>query len=282
MIAALIAAAMTTSAPAVQAAPAAQPAHVTQARSTFSPALPDARPALWVVNDEDTVIYLFGTFHALDGKSAWFNDEVETAFNQSNQLILETLVPQMLRKPAAPPRGMGLQQPVGPFAGSASFLSTSKTVMSAGRSQGMSTDRGADAILRQAADDVGKPVGGLESFDFQLKMFSRMPGAKLPSDPAAAASQKAAVAALLTSLQAAWNAGDIESFTPMLEQMQAKSPDTYRLLFQDRNGRWAAWIARRLQQPGTVFVAVGAGHLAGKDSVQHKLAQFGIRSARVN
>jgi uncharacterized protein len=274
MIAALIAAAMTTSAPGVQAAPVARAAPAAQA-------LPDAKPALWVVNDEDTVIYLFGTFHALDGKTAWFNDEVETAFNQSNQLILETLVPQMLRRPAAA-RATGLPQPVGPFAGSASYLSTSKTVMSAGRSQGMSTDRGADAILRQAADDCGKPVGGLESFDFQLKMFSQMPGAKLPSDPAAAASQKAALAAVLNRLQTAWNAGDIESFAPMLDQMQSSSPQTYKLLFQDRNGRWAAWIARRLQQPGTVFVAVGAGHLAGKDSVQHKLAQFGIRSARVN
>ncbi len=90
------------------------------------------------------------------------------------------------------------------------------------------------------------------------------------------------MAAVLARLQIAWNTGDVESFTPMLEQMQSRSPDSYKLLFQDRNGRWAAWIARRLQQPGTVFVAVGAGHLAGKDSVQQKLAGFGIRSARVN
>ena len=31
-------------------------------------ALPDADPAIWVVKDPDTTIYLFGTFHALDGK----------------------------------------------------------------------------------------------------------------------------------------------------------------------------------------------------------------------
>lgn len=263
MIAALIAAAVTTA-----AVPPAQAPR------------PNARPALWVVNDEDTVIYLFGTFHALDGKSEWFNDEVVTAFNQSDQLVLETLVPQPLRKPPVTPN-VGIQ-PVGPFAGSASFLSTSKMVMSAGRAQGMSTDQGADSILRQAADEVGKPVGGLESFEFQLDMFSRMPGARPPSDAAAAARSKAAMAAVLARLQIAWNTGDVESFTPMLEQMQSRSPDSYKLLFQDRNGRWAAWIARRLQQPGTVFVAVGAGHLAGKDSVQQKLAGFGIRSARVN
>ena len=269
MIAALIAAAMSTSAPAEPPAQAS---------------LPDARPALYVVNDEDTVIYLFGTFHALDGKSEWFNDEVRTAFGRSDELILETLIPSVLQKPPVQrlaPQGMGLQ-PVGPFAGSASFLTTSKTVMSAGRSQGMSTDHGADAVLREAADEIGMPVGGLESFEFQLGMFAKMPGAKPPSDPEAAERTKAAVAAMLTSLQTAWNRGDIESFAPMLEQMQAKSPETYRLLFNDRNGRWAQWIARRLQQPGVVFVAVGAGHLAGKDSVQHKLGTYGIRTARVN
>ena len=268
MFAALVAAVITTSAPAVPVAQAS---------------VANARPALYVVNDEDTIIYLFGTFHALDGKSEWFNDEVRTAFSGSHELVLETLVPAHLKQPRMPrqPQDMGIQ-PVGPFAGSATFLTTSKTVMSAGRSQGMSTAHGADAVLRDAADEVGKPVGGLESFEFQLGMFRSMPGANLPSDPAAAARTKAAVAALLTDLQAAWNRGEIEKFAPMLEQMETGSPDMYRLMFNDRNGRWAQWIARRLQQPGVVFVAVGAGHLAGKDSVQHKLGKYGIRTARVN
>jgi uncharacterized protein len=268
MITALIAAAISAPAPALP---------------VVGTAVPDARPALYVVNDEDTIIYLFGTFHALDGKSAWFNDEVRTAFTASNQLILETMVPAHLLKPViqrpSPPMPV---QPVGPFAGSASFLSTNKMVMSAGQSQGMSTKHGADAILRDAAEEIGKPVGGLESFEFQLGMFSKMPGAAAPSDPAEAARTKAAVAMMLNRLQAAWNRGDIESFTPMLQQMEATSPKTYRLLFNDRNGRWAQWIARRLQQPGVVFVAVGAGHLAGKDSVQHKLGRYGIRTARLN
>jgi len=267
MIAALVAAAVAVPAPVLQAEPAAPL---------------NARPALYVVNDEDTIIYLFGTFHALDGKSEWFNDEVQTAFRGSHELVLETLIPEHLKQPRTPRQPAAILQPVGPFAGSASFLTTSKTVMSAGRSQGMSTAQGADAVLRDAADDVGMPVGGLETFEFQIGMFSKMPGAKPPSDPATAARTKAAVATMLTELQAAWNRGEIEKFGPMLDQMETKSPEMYRLMFNDRNGRWAKWIARRLQQPGVVFVAVGAGHLAGKDSVQHKLSNYGIRTARIN
>ncbi|HET6940851.1 MAG TPA: TraB/GumN family protein [Sphingomicrobium sp.] len=267
MIAALIAAAITVPAP---AAPVAEPVKA------------NARPAIFVVNDEDTIIYLFGTFHALDGKSEWFNDEVRTAFTGSKELVLETLVPDSLRRPVVQPVPRGTMQPVGPYAGSASFLTTSKMVMSAGKSQGMSTDNGADAILRDAAEQTGKPVGGLESFEFQMNMFGKMPGAKPPSDPEAAARTKAQIAAVLEKLQGDWNRGDIEGFTPMLQQMEASSPQTYKLLFNDRNGRWAQWIARRLQQPGVVFVAVGAGHLAGKDSVQQKLGKYGIRTARIN
>jgi len=248
--------------------------------------IPDARPALWVVNDEDTIIYLFGTFHALDGKSDWFNDEVKTAFSASDELILETIVPEpgmpaTLDPPLTGPR----IAPVGPFAGSASFLSTSKTVMSAGRSQGMSIDAGADTVLRNAAQVSGKPVAGLESFDYQMNMFSKLPGNSRPkaaSVPTAAVQTKALAASLLTRLQTAWTQGDTNSFAAMLDQMQSKSPETYKLMFLDRNARWAGWIANRLQQPGTVFVAVGAGHLAGRDSVQMRLADLRIRSQRIN
>ena len=244
------------------------------------PALPDSTPAMWVVNDSDTVIYLFGTFHALDGKTDWFNDEVLTAFSQSHELVLETLVPK-------PPTATGMTMPgtvapMAPVAGSASFLSTTKAVMSAGRSNGMSTAKGADAILRDAAEGTGKPVSGLESFEFQIGMFSRLPGAKMPRGAAPTKAADQALANLLSYLQSAWNRGDVDSFAPMLDDMRAKSPDTYRLLFAERNARWADWIAHRLDQPGTVFVAVGAGHLAGRDSVQVKLAGRGIGSARIN
>lgn len=241
---------------------------------TTPPSYPplDASPAMWVVNDHDTIIYLFGTFHALDGRAEWFNDEVLTAFSGSDELVLETVLPRRGSNARAMP----------PLAGSSSFLSTTKLVMSVGRTQGMSTKRGADAVLREAAENTGKPVGGLESLQTQLEMFNRLPvGAK----PATTAQKQQAVEALpdiLARLQAAWVRGDTESFAPMLETMRLKTPEAYRLMFVERNSRWAQWIDHRLQRPGTVFIAVGAGHLAGQDSVQAKLAQLGVSAARIN
>ncbi len=247
--------------------------------------VPD-HPALWVVNDNDTIIYLFGTFHALDGKSDWFEQAVRTAFSASDQLVLETLVPEPSTAPVPAPPQIGTipggTAPVMQLAPSASsMLASSRTVMSAGRSEGLSTANGADAILREAAERSGKSVGGLESFQFQLRMFSTLQDSTAAKAPDAQAVR--ALGAVLAQLQSAWNRGDVEiGFAPLLMQMRAQSPQTYATMFVQRNARWAHWISERLKTPGTVFVAVGAGHLSGPDSVQNQLAQLGVKSARIN
>ena len=59
------------------------------------------------------------------------------------------------------------------------------------------------------------------------------------------------------------------------------APELYALLFTRRNATWADWIQQRLAQPGTVFLAVGAGHLSGDDSVRALLEARGIQAERV-
>jgi len=262
-----------------------EPALPMQHHAQLRPSQP--RPALWVVNDQDTIIYLFGTFHALDGRGEWFDRSVRTAFSASDQLILETLVP---KAPALLASGQGNLAPI--TRGQAprrvtelapsSFLGTTKLVMNAGRASGLSTDHGADAVLRDAAESIGKPVGELESFEHQLRMFSTLPAPPSAAEQARDPRISRALGAILSQLQSAWSRGDIDSFAPMLQQMQAQSPQVYETMFVERNARWASWIAERMKTPGTVFVAVGAGHLSGPDSVQNRLAMLGVRSARVN
>ena len=59
------------------------------------------------------------------------------------------------------------------------------------------------------------------------------------------------------------------------------SPEVAKTLLTDRNARWATWIKQRMAKPGTVFIAVGAGHLAGADSVQAQLAKQGVTAQRI-
>lgn len=261
-------------------------AAIAAASPQAAPAAPPAEPALFVVRDADTTVYIFGTFHALDGRSEWFNDEVRDAFERSGELVLETLVPEGPAKPApaftsttAPPLGTLSVTP------SASFLATTRMAINAGRTQGMQVNNGADMVLRHVAETEGKTVEGLETLESQLNMFSRLPATAPSAMPRAGEPVDGPMRSLskaMADMQSAWKRGDQSVFVRMLEQLNRASPNTYRVMFTERNGRWADWIAGRMQTPGTVFVAVGAGHLAGHDSLLVRLAQLGIESARVN
>ncbi len=253
------------------------------ATPTNAPAQATAQPAMFVVHNAGTTIYIFGTFHALDGKANWFNDQVRGALDQSQELVLETIVPE---QPLLPGQFGRVRPPsVTP---SASFLATTRMAINAGRAQGMQVDNGADMILRHAAEAEGKTVEELETLEFQINMFNRMPATvQAPGSPAAPASTRptAPVESLseaMAEMQAAWKRGDQSVFVRMLGQLKSASPDTYRMMFIERNARWADWIRARMRTPGTVFVAVGAGHLAGDDSLLVRLAERGIPSQRVN
>lgn len=245
-----------------------------------APTLVRATPALWEIRDADTTIYLFGTFHSLDGRTAWFDNKVRQAFDASGELVLETVVPTDMAAARAANREQVTE--VSPVTGKRTlkpFIASTRAVVGEGQSMGMSVDNGADAVLRRVAEGNGKRVSGLEAFEDQLKTLSNIPA---PPPGAAAAAPAAPPAVTLNELLGAWTTGNTAAFSTMLAGFEAKAPAAYRMLISDRNARWGQWIANRLDQPGTVFVAVGSGHLAGKDSVQQWLAARGIETTRVS
>jgi uncharacterized protein YbaP (TraB family) len=79
----------------------------------------------------------------------------------------------------------------------------------------------------------------------------------------------------------AWANGDVAGVARTFDGETALSPELRKALMTDRNARWADWLKARMAKPGTVFVAVGAGHLAGKDSVEAMLAAKGVKVVRV-
>src|ERR1700760_663528 len=74
-----------------QTAPA--PAPTAPAPVAAPAATVDADPALWVVKDKDTTIYLFGTVHVLKPGLSWFDEGVKKAFDSSDELVLEIVQP---------------------------------------------------------------------------------------------------------------------------------------------------------------------------------------------
>ena len=80
---------------------------------------------------------------------------------------------------------------------------------------------------------------------------------------------------------AAWARGDVKAIGKSFNEDLAESPALQEALLKRRNASWSRWIERRMAQPGTIMVAVGAGHLAGDSSVQNLLEKQGYRVRRV-
>jgi uncharacterized protein YbaP (TraB family) len=267
----------------------------------------DADPALWVVRDDDTTIYLFGTFHLLDERRDWFNDEVRAAFDRSAELVLEAKMPEnpadlepLIRRYAIDPDGRRLSQrlsaeqnqalgaaltgagvPAAAFDMFEPWFASMTLSTLASQRLGITGEHGPEAALASAARERGMAVAELEGFEFQLRMFDGMPEAQQLSGLGAAIRSFETIPTQLAPLLAAWSEGDLDRFVAIMNAGYEQDPEGYRMIFTDRNRTWAEWIDQRLDRPGTVFMAVGAGHLAGRDSVQHFLAQRGIAAERV-
>jgi uncharacterized protein YbaP (TraB family) len=79
----------------------------------------------------------------------------------------------------------------------------------------------------------------------------------------------------------AWETGDVDGIARSFDDETQMSAELREALMKQRNARWSEWLKARLDKPGTVFVAVGAGHLAGSDSVIRLLAARGLKVTRL-
>ena len=119
------------------------------------------------------------------------------------------------------------------------------------------------------------PIGELESAEFQLSLFDKMPEAQQLSFLGDTLDGLTEIEATLSPMLAAWSSGDTEKLVSIMNE-GLEDPALYDLVFTNRNASWAEWIDARMDKPGTVFVAVGAGNLSGKKNVRDLLETRGI------
>ena len=79
----------------------------------------------------------------------------------------------------------------------------------------------------------------------------------------------------------AWSRGDIAGVAKSFNSDMGDAPELMDALISRRNTNWANWVRTRLDKPGTVMMAVGAGHLAGDKSVVKLLEKQGLKVTRV-
>lgn len=283
----------------------AQQAHPTPQPIESIRSKPVAKPALWKVSDDDTTIYLFGTIHLLPKGIEWYDGRVANAFEQSQELVTEIPeVPQqktmaVTMQLGALPAGQTLRGQMTPaerakFEAALQSLSVppsafdqlkpwlaSVAIMSIPLMQsGYSLDNGVEAQLDQRNKALGRPRLGLETLEYQLGIFDGLPNEAQKAYLFETVDALPVLTKEIAKMVEAWSKGDAQALAELLND-EMDDPVLYKALLSDRNRNWSQWIDDRLDRPGTVFIAVGAGHLGGRDSVQEFLGKAGIKVERV-
>lgn len=270
-------------------------------------AVTDADPALWVVKDADTTIYLFGTVHVLKPGLSWFDEAVKDAFDKSGELMLEMVLPENQAEAAQTMIPMAIDQN-GRTLSSRLDPDQLKAYQAAMESVGLPAqqfdmfepwfpavtlsvlpvtklgydpEQGAEKQLTRFAKEAGKPVAGFETLAEQLSFFDTLPEVSQVAFLNAVVRDLDKLGPTLDTLVVQWAKGDTEALAATMNESLAATPELADALLYSRNARWADAIAARMEQPGTVFVAVGAGHLAGEKSLQDYLKERGFVAQRV-
>ncbi|WP_426256943.1 TraB/GumN family protein [Sphingomonas sp. DC2300-3] len=267
----------------------------------------DADPALWVVKGKQTTVYLFGTIHVLKPGLTWFDEAVKSAFDKADEVKLEIVMPDpatmqgLVQATGVAPAGTppltqrlpegkraaftkavtDLGLPANALDRFKPWLAATQLSVAPLSKLGYDSANGPEEVITEAAKQAHKPLSGLETPQQQLGFFGSL------SDKAQLQFLESTVDELPTldkqmaSMVDEWARGDPEALAREMNDELKSSPEVAKVLLVDRNRNWAQWIKQRMTKPGTVFIAVGAGHLAGPDSVQAQLAKLGLKAERV-
>ena len=265
-----------------------------------------AEPALWSIKDKDSTIYLFGTVHVLRPTTQWRSARIAKAFEAADDVVMEIEQPEdpasaralMLKygvdratplssklKPESyaklqaaaqgmvPPQALDVMRP---------WMAALTVSLAPLLRAGYDPESGVEKLLTAQAKAAGKPVSAFETLEQQVRFFADMTPAQETQLLESTLDEIDEGPAKIDALVAAWAAGDqAELKRQMIDEMQRDYPDVYKLLLVDRNRDWARQLKTKLEGSGISFVAVGAGHLTGQDSLQAQLAKLGIKAKRV-
>jgi len=265
-----------------------------------------ARPALWEVSDPDTRIYLFGTIHLLPQNTQWRTAKFDQAVANSQQLVVETIIdeknptklmsamaslgianglpPLVQRVP--PAKRPALEAALKKNGMPVQALDRMKTwaaafILLGTKFREMGLGGGVEGVLKGDFSAHGKPIGELESNLEQLTFFDKLPESAQRKLLEGSIEDNKSMNAEFGGMLQAWTRGDVKGIARTFDQDLSESPMMQQALIRQRNANWSKWIEQRMAQPGAVMIAVGAGHLAGKDSVVELLRKDGYKVRRL-
>ncbi|WP_292075994.1 MULTISPECIES: TraB/GumN family protein [Brevundimonas] len=259
-------------------------------------------PALWVIKDADSTLYMFGSVHVLRPTTGWASPRVEAAFDSASDIWFEISNPddQAAIMPLIQQHGLSPETPLSSRLTSEEHaeLDAAAKAMGASAAQlqpmkpwlaalslsvaplikaGYDPKSGVELVLKARAEAAGKPIHGFETIDKQIGILAGLPDDVQLVFLRETLKDYENAAIKLDEMVEAWARGDVATLDRVtITEMKEASPTLYQAILVDRNTDWANQIQTLLEGSGTAFIAVGAAHLTGDDSVQAILQKRGV------
>lgn len=264
---------------------------------------------LWRYTSTTSTIFLTGSVHVLKPSTYPLPPQMEEAFNQAQNLVLEvdlaqldkTQMQQALQQRALLPAQQTLAQHLGPelIAAVATQLDrygidvqsltrlkpaavTQQLVMLRLLTMGYPNNSGVEQHF--LAKLGGRRVQGLETIGEQLDLLLNQPMPVQLALLEETLDQFDQVDQQMSELVLAWMSGDDQR---ILAEFKARAGSSdavkrfYEQLLDERNLNMAQKISLLLNEPGTHLVLVGAAHCAGDNGIVNLLKQQGLHGQRI-
>lgn len=275
-------------------------------------------PALWKLADEDTTIYIFGTFHSLPEGFRWRTALLDRVIAETDEVVFESrddevdrndkMSDEMIRfaelvetfrsevplseKVAARNRDKLLRLIT--LAGYASeqvehappVMSMFMIAMAGLEAEGSRGELGVETVIEAEYKANDRPVSAIEDPIAVMTSLFKIDESDVIAmiDDALDEWDGCALAdpdAVDWSSEHSWAQGKLDG-TELAEMMEDPFFKAfYQVLLVDRNKAWTDWLAERMTRPGNLLLAVGAGHMEGPDSVILMLEQRGLVAERI-
>jgi uncharacterized protein YbaP (TraB family) len=263
-----------------------------------------AKHFLWTVRSGANMLYLAGSVHALSADAYPLPGVFEKAFDASGTLVEELNLAEAESLSAAPmllAKGMysdgrtfdavvsketaalvserfkqtGLPmemfRPMKPW-----MVMLMLTALEAQKA-GLEASLGLDKYFYDKATAAKKPVVGLETAEFQIDRFDKMPDTLQEQMLRSSLMEIDTQGNELKGMIAAWKRGDTAALEKTVRSSFVAYPAAYASLIVERNRNWIPELEKCFSRPKPCFVVVGAAHMVGPDGLLALLRQKGYK-----
>src|SRR5688500_10573230 len=215
-----------------------------------------AEPAMWVIRDTDSTIYLIGTLHLLKHDAEWKSEKVKKTVGESTELWLEVTEDenQAAMQPLIAKLGLDPAKPLSKKLNQAQRKKLEKIATTYGVpvanlepmqpwlagvvlaimplvKAGYDPKAGIDRILRERAVAEGDQIRGFETAEAQLQMLADLPEAVQIAFLAETLDDVEEGLGLLEKIAKAWMDGDTETIDRLgAAEMKREAPAVYKKL----------------------------------------------------